>query len=406
MQLAVDSCPDDEIGRGENGSVLAWSSQFNSSVLARAIDIHCTPVLVHSHGSPAPGFSDDDRRKERPLFGAFSRILGDTPTGTLLLGQSDAAGSFWRDGRNESPFRALVITGETIETLPAATKELARVSAPRERLSRQSVAIGPASDRKLSDATVAIVGLSGGGSHVLQQLAHQGVGTLIVVDDELVDQTNLGRLVGARQEDIDTILKVDVAVRVATGVDREFEVVRVPERFPSQRTIDALKEAEIIVACLDRFDARAALNAFARRYLIPLVDIGITIRSNAERLASANGQLIVAVPGEPCMRCWFLTDALLAKERMEKPPGYDRAPNPTGDPQVVSMNGVIASEAANSVLDIITGYSGGRRGAKVWRYDGRAGELVQCDLPTARAACPACAEEGHDDPATQTTPPR
>jgi molybdopterin/thiamine biosynthesis adenylyltransferase len=389
--------PEEQIGRGENGSVLSWSAQFNSDVLARAGDIDCTPVLVHSHGSAAPRFSGDDRRKERPLFGAFSRILREIPTGTLLVGQGDVVGSFWLDGCNEPALRALVIAGDTIDVWPAGERPV-RAQERSERLSRQSLAIGPASEHKLVEATVAILGLSGGGSHVVQQLAHQGVGTLIVIDDELVEKTNLGRLVGAREEDIDRTLKVDVAWRVATGVDREIEVVRVPERFPSQRTIDALKEADVIVACLDRFDARAAVNAFARRYLIPLVDIGMTIRSNGEQLASANGQLIVTIPGKPCMRCWFLTDALLAKERTERPPGYDRNPDRTGDPQVVSMNGVLASEAVNGVLDMITGYSGGRRGAEVWRYDGRAGELAQCELPTARAGCPACAEEGHGDP--------
>ena len=159
--------------------------------------------------------------------------------------------------------------------------------------------------------------------------------------------------------------------------------VRIPERFPSRATIEVLKTADVIVACVDRFDARADVNALTRRYLIPLIDIGMTIRSNGERLASANGQLIVTVPGQPCMRCWFLTDALLANERTERPLSYDSNPDRVGDPQVVSMNGVLASEAANSVLDLITGYSNGHRRAKVWRYDGRAGELVQCELPAA-----------------------
>jgi len=382
--------------RGRNGSVLSWSAQFNSDVLARAVELGCTPVLVHSHGSPAPRFSGDDRRKERPLFAAFSRILGDLPTGTLLLGEGDCAGSFWQHGLNEAQLQALVIAGERLERWPATGEASASVAA-RRRLDRQSVAIGPASEAALARARVAIVGLSGGGSHMVQQLAHQGVGTLIVIDEDIVDETNLGRLVGAREQGHRHDAKVDVAERVASGIDRSIEVVKVPERFPSAGTIEALKQADVIVACVDRFDVRDALNVFARRYLITLVDIGMTIRSTGERLANANGQLIVTVPGRPCMRCWFLTDALLAKERTERPAGYDRNPDRPGDAQVVSMNGVLASEAANSVLDILTGYSAGRRGARVWRYEGRAGELNQCELPPARDGCPACAQEAHGD---------
>ena len=104
------------------------------------------------------------------------------------------------------------------------------------------------------------------------------------------------------------------------------------------------------------------------------------------------------MPGRPCLRCWFITDAVLAKEQEEAPPRYDRNPDAAGDPQVVSMNGVLASEACNAALDSVTAYSGGRRGGKMWQYEGRAGQLEQHDLPSRRSGCAGCAQEGHGDP--------
>ena len=396
--------PDSAITRGAHGSVLSWSSEFNSEILAHALGLGATPVLVHSHGTANPGFSADDRAKERPLFGAFSRITEPLSTGTLLLGDVGAAGSFWIDGRNDLPFRRLVIVGETIETWHSSSAR-PPLRDRRERLARQTIAIGPDSEPKLSDARVAVIGVSGGGSHVIQQLAHLGVGTLIPIDEQTVEESNLGRLVGAVHTDIDTTLKVDVAKRVATGIDPSIEVLAVAERFPSPRAIDALKGADIIVASLDRFDAREGVNAFCRRYLIPLVDIGMEIRSACEHLAIADGQLIVSRPAEACLRCWFINDAVLERERRERPPGYDRNPDAPGDPQVVSMNGVLASEACNCVLDLITGYSGGRRGPNTfWQYEGRTGRLEQCELPSRRKDCLACAEEGLGD-ANPKSPP-
>jgi len=390
--------PDSAIERNTHGSVLSWSAQFNSDVLQRAVDLEATPVLVHSHGSTAPRFSPDDRAKERALFAAFSRIVDPLPTGTLLLGRGDAAGSFWVGGRNDGlDFRRLVSVGPTIDSWYAVT---ARPDGHilRPRLARQTVAIGPESDAKLAAAVVAIVGVSGGGSHVFQQLTHQGVGTLNPIDDQILDETNLGRHVGAQAADIDETFKTAIAKRLASAVDPSITVGEVNERFPSSRTIAALKGADVVVSCLDRFDAREAINAFCRRYLIPLVDIGMSITSTGERLATASGQVIVSLPGEPCLRCYFLTDALLEWERRERPPGYDQNPDAAGDPQVVSMNGVLASEACNCVLDLITGYSGGERGARHWQYDGRSGQLERTDLPSRRQGCPACAQEGHGDP--------
>jgi len=390
--------PDSAVERRAHGSVLSWSAQFNSDVLQRAVDLDATPVLVHSHGSAAPRFSSDDRSKEHALFGAFSRIVDPLPTGTLLLGRADAAGSFWIAGRNDRlEFRRLVVVGPTIASWNAVTGRR-EGHVPRQRLARQTVAIGPESDDKLAAAVVAIVGVSGGGSHVFQQLTHQGVGTLVPIDDQVLDETNLGRHVGAQAADIDRAPKTAIAKRLASGVDPSIRVRELNQRFPSADTIAAMKGADVVVACLDRFDAREAVNAFCRRYLIPLVDIGISIESTGERLAKADGQVIVALPGEPCLRCFFLTDALLAWERKHRPPGYDQNPDAPGDPQVVSMNGVLASEACNSVLDLITGYSGGRRGARQWQYDGRTGELALSDLPSMRLGCPACAQAGHGDP--------
>src|SRR2546422_808177 len=77
----------------------------------------------------------------------------------------------------------------------------------------------------------------------------------------------------------------------------------------------------------------------------------------------------------------LINEAVLERERRQRPPGYDRNPNAPGDPQVVSMNGVLASEACNAALDLITGYAAGSRGTGWWNYNGRSGELVRCETP-------------------------
>jgi molybdopterin/thiamine biosynthesis adenylyltransferase len=389
--------PEDALQRNSFGSVLSWSAQFNSSVIEQALAMGAAPVLVHSHGATRPTFSDDDRVNERMLFGAVSRLVSPAPTGTLLLGDGAADGSFWLGGQNCLTLRRLVILGDTIKIWDAVRAQPRR-TVPRARLTRQSAAIGPKSDALLADARVAVVGISGGGSHVVQQLIHQGVGTLIPLDDQLVDLSNLGRVVGSTEADVGTTPKTQLARRTANAVDPSISIIEIRERFPSAAAIRAMRSADIIVACVDTFQARESINAFSRRYLIPLLDIGIAIRSYGEQLAIADGQLIASLPGHSCLRCWFITDSMLAKERRERPPGYDRNTDASGDPQVVSMNGTLASEACNCVLDLITTYSAGRRGPKVWQYDGRTGTLTPASVPTPRPDCPACAQEGFGDP--------
>lgn len=220
-------------------------------------------------------------------------MLDPFPTGSLLIGDGDATGSFWQAGQRNARFRRLVILGETIETWRADPL----ASRARKRLARLTPVIGPEGDAELADARVAVIGISGGGSRVVQQLAHQGVGTIIAIDDDTIDETNVGRVVGTTHLDVDTTAKTDLAERIATAVDPEISVVKVAKRFPSPEAIAALKTADIVVSCVDTFRARERIGKFCRRYMIPLVDVGMTIETRGERLARADGQVIVLVPG-------------------------------------------------------------------------------------------------------------
>ena len=66
----------------------------------------------------------------------------------------------------------------------------------RGDFSRQSF-LGPEAEQILADARVTIAGLGGGGSHIVQQLAHLGVGHFRLIDPQEIDASNLNRLVGA-----------------------------------------------------------------------------------------------------------------------------------------------------------------------------------------------------------------
>ena len=69
------------------------------------------------------------------------------------------------------------------------------------RFSRQSF-LGPDSEELISRCTVGVVGLGGGGSHIVQQLAHIGFQRYVIYDDDVVEESNLNRLIGARSLDV------------------------------------------------------------------------------------------------------------------------------------------------------------------------------------------------------------
>jgi molybdopterin/thiamine biosynthesis adenylyltransferase len=395
--------PDDAVTARGNGYALSWNATFTGTVLARADALGGALVLIHTHeGSAAPTLSPPDLRSAAELFAPISRVLAGRPCGSVVLGADAAAGRFWCNGLLSGSLDGIRVVGTPLQSW--RPNRLAGATPVRARLDRQNQALGRRSDALLAAAHVAIVGVCGGGAHVCQQLAHLGVGTMTVVDDELVAEANLNRMVGATPRDIERVHKTAVMRRLIRRVDPSIRVHEVRLRFPADAAIRALKEADVVVSCVDTFSARDEINAFCRRYHLPLVDVGMTIITENERLRIASGQVVLALPGSPCLRCTpLLADEVLERERREQPLGYDRNPEAVGAPQVISMNGVLASEAANCVLDLIAGYSGGARGTAWWGYDGRRGDLVRCDLPR-RQDCPACAQSGHGDPLPASGP--
>lgn len=154
------------------------------------------------------------------------------------------------------------------------------------RLDRQSF-LGANSDARLAAATVGLVGLGGGNSHVALQLAHLGVGCFVLLDDDIITLTNLNRLVGGSLEDVKAECpKVEIAARVIRAVNPSARIVM--RRAKWQEVGNLLRGCDIIVGGLDHICSKDELEAVCRRFMIPYIDMGM----NVTPLPSAGQSLV------------------------------------------------------------------------------------------------------------------
>ena len=212
-------------------------------------------------------------------------------------------------------------------------------------LDRQSF-LGENSSSVLDASHVAIVGLGGGGSHIAQQLGHLGVGEFLLIDPDIVEETNLNRLVGAAQQDVGKgASKTSVAARVIAGVNPRVRIWT--ETAQWQMCATALRSCDAIFGCVDSIAEREQLETAARRYLIPYIDLGMDVHKvNGEYIVG--GQVALSMPDGPCLRCMgIVTDRALELEAKQ----YGAA---GGRPQVVWANGVLASLAVGYFVQIVT----------------------------------------------------
>ena len=230
------------------------------------------------------------------------------------------------------------------------------------RLDRQSF-LGAKSDQILAATTVGLVGLGGGGSHIAQQFAHLGIGGFVLTDPDMIDLTNTNRLVGGTIADVEAKLpKVEIAERLIRGLQPNARV----KTFKSdwKFALDELKDCDILLGAVDTFKDRDQLERFARRLLIPYIDIGMDVLELPDHRFLINGQVILSSPGGPCLRCCnFITDDRLAREAEKYGAAGSR-------PQVVWPNGVLASLAVGIAVELLTPWHKNSSGFVYLEYDG------------------------------------
>jgi molybdopterin-synthase adenylyltransferase len=251
-----------------------------------------------------------------------------------------------------------------------------------ERFSRQSF-LGPDSQTVIASAIVGVVGLGGGGSHIVQQLAHLGFRNFVLYDDDLVEESNLNRLIGAASADAVTCTsKLAVALRMIRGLEPAAEVDGHSARWHDEP--EPLRRCDLVFGCVDSFSERDQLEATCRRHMIPLIDIGLDITVVGDDPPLMGGQVILSMPGEPCMHCLgFLTEALLAKEASDY---GDAGPRP----QVVFGNGVLASAAVAIAVDLLAGWTRQLRRAVYLEYRGNEQGLRPHPRANDKGIAPVC----------------
>jgi molybdopterin/thiamine biosynthesis adenylyltransferase len=257
--------------------------------------------------------------------------------------------------------------------------------------------LNSATRKVLARSRIAVVGQSGGGSHVVQQLAFLGIGEIIGIDDDKVDLGNRYSGVGFGSKDCASgLLKTDVLWRTVKAIDPAVRYLKVAARVPEKQALDALKCADVIVGCVNNLHARADIQEIAQRYVIPYVDIGLTLTSGGThstdggRIRSISGNVFTSIPGGPCLWCSdFLTEEKLARETKQRGRPYlENEQN--WDALVLSFNGVLASQAVNEVLQLLLGFAGEGSLSPYKKYDGLSGQLQGWQV-SRNPRCPSCA---------------
>lgn len=231
--------------------------------------------------------------------------------------------------------------------------------------------IGGPGQKALKDAKVLVIGAGGLGAPVLQYLAAAGVGTIGVVDDDVVDNANLQRQVIHRDADIG-VPKV-FSAQAAMEAQNPFVTVRPYHRRLSEDiAADLFAEYDLVLDGTDNFDTRYLVNQACVAAGKPLV---------SGALSQWEGQLSVFDPAgdAPCYQCVF-----------PQAPAAHLAPSCAEAGVIGPLPGVIGSMMAVEAIKLISGAGTALRGQMVI-YDALYGESRTIAV-SRRKDCPVCGQ--------------
>lgn len=350
-----------EVGARINSKAITEAFQHAYTHSLSLFHIH-----LHDFGGGKPRFSYDDLSSGAEIISSIQGFVSSQPHGLIVLSHdSMSAKALVPSETDLKPVHQVSAVGSRLKTEFAM---LGQKSASSNRYSRQSF-LGENSEETFKRLKLGVVGLSGGGSHIVQQTAHIGFKNYVLADPECVDDySNLNRIVGATLQDaLDQKPKFEVFRRLVLGLHPDAKIEGGQKNWEEVR--DQLKMCDIVFGCLDTVLGRRDLENFCRRYLIPYIDIGMGVETSTTPYAMF-GQVQLSTPGCPCLTCnGFINEESLKKEANNYGQKAKR-------PQVVWPNGLLASTAVGIAIDMITGWTGNLREADYLSYDGNFNTLT------------------------------
>lgn len=357
--------PHNECIREQN--FISWKTERIQPLLEKAAKYNMAILKIHSHPDGYDKFSSVDDKSDGELFpSVFGWTDSEDPhSSAVMLPSGRIFGRFFFDDNSTKEITRILVGGDSIKIWQYG-KHLAF---DRDIGVRTLQAFGEGTYNFLKNLRIAVIGCSGTGSPVIEQLMRLGVGKIVLVDPDEIELKNLNRIINSKKKHaIKRRLKVDILREAIEESDLGTKVNSYPVNlFQSLSCLRALAHCDILFGCVDSVDGRDLLNRLASFYIIPYFDIGVKLEADGNgNISKIVGTVNYLQPGKSSLMSRGLYDG----EDLKAAGLYRQDPSSFADlvknsyikninvnrPAVISINMMIASYAVNELLNRIHSY--------------------------------------------------
>ncbi len=152
---------------------------------------------------------------------------------------------------------------------------------------------------------ISIIGVGGLGSIVAEHLIHMGFHEINLIDPDVLELSNLNRVVGAYYEDAQQkLFKVDVVKRHLTSINPKATVLAYKRDVHDKEMESVLALSDWMIVATDNHASRLRVQELSVQYFVPLLSVGVNITVNKNTVEDMSGEVITARVGDYlCLHC-------------------------------------------------------------------------------------------------------
>ncbi len=349
--------PYDQCERSEAN--VTWPTRFVDQLIPVAAARDMAIMKIHSHPGGFPSFSECDDHSDTSFFRSVTDMLDDERphVSAVMLPNGNVFGrAVTSDGKFVNAESVSVI-GEDIDLW---------YSSPNGGLpgftARHQQVFGAGTVNKLRRMCICVVGCSGTGSPLIEQLVRLGVGRIVLIDPDRVEWRNLNRINMTKASDANLgRLKVEVLAEEIGRIGLGTEVIPIAANLETPDAVRAVSSSDLVFGCMDSVSGRETLNRLATFYTLPYIDLGVQLTAlTSGNVDQITGAVHYLQPGKSSLKSRGVYDSedvraeLLKRDdpaayRQQLREKYIRGVQ-EDRPAVISVNTLTASMAVNEML--------------------------------------------------------
>ena len=280
---------------------ISWPGEFVEMAIERAEAEGLAIFAAHSHPGGLFTFSNIDDTSDKLLMPALFHGTGRNCGSAIMIPSGALRARMYESASAPTPVDLITCAGDDLRLWwNTGATYLGPVASPMAFTSGMTDWLGRMS--------ACVIGVSGTGSIVAEQLARLGFGEIILIDFDKIEERNLNRILNSAVADVESgVLKVDMFAEAVQRYRPECKVLGIPHSIATRDAVVAASEADVLYSCVDTAEGRHIADRMSAYFLMPLFDVGVSIptratASNERVIAEVCGRIDYVRPGGSTLR--------------------------------------------------------------------------------------------------------